>query len=134
MIARDGEGATRLVEVRVTGAASLDMARRVAKGVAGSNLVKSAVYGADANWGRVFCAIGYADPGVRTEAVDLYIGETPVVRESRPVSFDEEQVQAHMKEETVNLRIDLHQGDREAVAWGCDLTYEYVRINACYRT
>ena len=134
MIARDGEGATRLVEVKVTGAASRAMARRVAKGVAGSNLVKSAVYGADANWGRVFCAIGYSDPDVKTEAVDLYIGDIPVVRGSRPVSFNEEQVQAHMKEERVQFRIDLHQGIHEAVAWGCDLTYEYVRINACYRT
>ncbi|MEW9031150.1 MAG: bifunctional glutamate N-acetyltransferase/amino-acid acetyltransferase ArgJ, partial [Planifilum fimeticola] len=125
MIARDGEGATRLVEVKVTGAASRAMARRVAKGVAGSNLVKSAVYGADANWGRVFCAIGYSDPDVKTEAVDLYIGDIPVVRGSRPVSFNEERVQ---------FRIDLHQGIHEAVAWGCDLTYEYVRINACYRT
>mgnify|MGYP001320156970 CR=1 FL=1 len=134
MIARDGEGATRLVEVRVTGAASQNMARRVAKSVAGSNLVKSAVYGADANWGRVFCATGYADPEVRTDAVDLYIGKIPVVLESRPVSFDEDQVQAHMKEEQVKIHIDLHQGDHQAVAWGCDLTYDYVRINACYRT
>jgi len=134
MIARDGEGATRLVEVRVTGAASLAMARRVAKSVAGSNLVKAAVYGADANWGRVFCAIGYGDPDVRTDAVDLWIGEVPVVRESRPLSFDEEQVESHMKEERVIFRIDLHQGIHEAVAWGCDLTYDYVRINACYRT
>lgn len=134
MIARDGEGATRLVEVRVTGAASLAMARRVAKSVAGSNLVKSAVFGADANWGRVLCAIGYADPEVRTDAVDLYIGEMQVVRESRPVSFNEKQVQDHMKEEHVKFRIDLHQGIGEAVAWGCDLTYDYVQINACYRT
>lgn len=133
-IARDGEGATRLIEVRVGGAASRETARHVAKAVIGSNLVKTAVFGADANWGRVICAVGYSGAPVAPDKVDIAIGGIPVVRHSLPVAFDEDQVSEAMKGDPAVIEIDLNQGNEKATAWGCDLTYDYVRINASYRT
>lgn len=133
-IARDGEGATRLIEVKVQGAESVAMARQTAKAVIGSNLVKTAVFGADANWGRIICAIGYSEIPVDPNQVDISIGGIPVVRHSLPVACDERQVAEVMKQDPVVIEIDLHQGKAQATAWGCDLTYDYVRINASYRT
>lgn len=133
-IARDGEGATKLIEVRVTGAASCEMARQTAKAVIGSNLVKTAVFGADPNWGRIICAVGYSDVPVQPDNVDIAIGGIPVVRRSFPVDYDEAKVAEAMKHDPVVIDVDLHQGKEEATAWGCDLTYDYVRINSSYRT
>ena len=133
-IARDGEGATKLIEVRVTGAASCEMARQTAKAVIGSNLVKTAVFGADPNWGRIICAVGYSDVPVQPDNVDIAIGGVPVVRHSFPVDYDEAKVAETMKHDPVVIDVDLHQGKEEATAWGCDLTYDYVRINSSYRT
>jgi glutamate N-acetyltransferase / amino-acid N-acetyltransferase len=134
MIARDGEGATRLIEVKVAGAGSDETARKVAKAVVGSNLVKAAIYGADANWGRIVCAAGYGAPDLNADAVEVRLGEIPVVREGLPLPFDELEAEKELKKETVRITLDLHQGNGCATAWGCDLTYEYVRINASYRT
>jgi glutamate N-acetyltransferase/amino-acid N-acetyltransferase len=133
-IARDGEGATKLVEVCVTGAETEEAARVIAKTVIGSSLVKTAIFGADANWGRIIAAVGRSGQRVNPETVDIRIGDVEVLRMSRPVPFDEERALEVLKEETVRIDIDLHMGEAQAIGWGCDLTYEYVRINAAYRT
>lgn len=133
-IARDGEGATKLVEVSVTGAVSEQSARAIAKTVIGSSLVKSAVFGADANWGRIIAAVGRAGEPVNPHTVDIRLGDIVVLKGSRPISFDEEEALAYLRGDTVRIVVDLHQGEGRATAWGCDLTYDYVRINAAYRT
>ncbi len=132
-IARDGEGATKLMTVRVTGAASADDARAAAKTVAGSSLVKTAVHGADPNWGRILAAAGRSgaasDPDrvrVAAQGFELYLGE--------PLPFDEAEVSAALRAEEVLLEVDLAVGTATAEAWGCDLSAEYVRINADYTT
>lgn len=133
-IARDGEGATKLVEVQVRGAESDDSAAAIAKTVIGSSLVKSAVFGADANWGRIIAAVGRAGQPVNPATVDIRIGDIVTLQQSRPVAFDEELALEYLKGDTVVIGIDLHMADGAATAWGCDLTYDYVRINAAYRT
>ncbi|WP_139996980.1 bifunctional ornithine acetyltransferase/N-acetylglutamate synthase [Paenibacillus paridis] len=133
-IARDGEGATKLVEVQVNGAVSDDSAQAIAKTVIGSSLVKSAVFGADANWGRIIAAVGRAGQPVNPETVDIRLGDIVTLEQSRPVGFDEEVALEYLKGDTVVIRVDLHNGEGTATAWGCDLTYDYVRINAAYRT
>lgn len=133
-IARDGEGATKLIEVNVVGADSVNAARAIAKTVIGSSLVKSACFGADANWGRIIAAVGRAGQPVNTETVDIRLGDISVLEQSRPVKFDEERAAEYLKGELVDIYVNLNMGDGRATAWGCDLTYEYVRINAAYRT
>ncbi|CAM4303598.1 bifunctional ornithine acetyltransferase/N-acetylglutamate synthase [Paenibacillus alkaliterrae] len=133
-IARDGEGATKLVEVQVRGAVSDDSAQAIAKTVIGSSLVKSAVFGADANWGRIIAAVGRAGQPVNPETVDIRLGSILTLEQSRPIVFDEEAALEYLKGDTVVIRVDLHIGEGQATAWGCDLTYDYVRINAAYRT
>lgn len=133
-IARDGEGATKLVEVQVNGAVSDDSAQAIAKTVIGSSLVKSAVFGADANWGRIIAAVGRAGQPVNPDTVDIRLGDILTLEQSRPVVFDEEIALEYLKGDTVVIRVDLHNGEGQATAWGCDLTYDYVRINAAYRT
>ncbi|AJY74501.1 bifunctional ornithine acetyltransferase/N-acetylglutamate synthase [Paenibacillus beijingensis] len=133
-IARDGEGATKLVEVQVRGAESDASAAAIAKTVIGSSLVKSAIFGADANWGRIIAAVGRAGQPVNPETVDIRLGTILTLEQSRPIAFDEEEALEYLKGETVVITVDLHMAGGEAVAWGCDLTYDYVRINAAYRT
>lgn len=133
-IARDGEGATKLLEVHVEGAESDASARRIVKTVIGSSLVKSAIFGADANWGRIIAAVGRAGEPVQPDTVDIRIGDISVLEQSRPVRFDEDEAEAYLKGEHIQIFISLHIGSGQAVGWGCDLTYEYVRINAAYRT
>lgn len=133
-IARDGEGATKLVEVQVKGAVSDEAAQAIAKTVIGSSLVKSAMFGADANWGRIIAAVGRAGQPVNPTTVDIALGDIVTLKGSRPVAFDEDAALAYLKEDTVVIHVDLHMADGTATAWGCDLTYDYVRINAAYRT
>jgi glutamate N-acetyltransferase/amino-acid N-acetyltransferase len=133
-IARDGEGATKLIEVTVTGAETQNAARAIAKTVIGSSLVKSACFGADANWGRIIAAVGRAGQPVNTETVDIRLGDISVLEQSRPVKFDEPRAAEYLKGELVEIHVNLHMGNEHATAWGCDLTYDYVRINAAYRT
>ncbi|CAH1192807.1 Arginine biosynthesis bifunctional protein ArgJ [Paenibacillus plantiphilus] len=133
-IARDGEGATKLVEVQVRGAESDEAAQAIAKTVIGSSLVKSAVFGADANWGRIIAAVGRAGQPVNPETVDIRLGDIVTLEQSRPVVFDEDAALEYLKGDTVVIGVDLHMGAGKATAWGCDLTYDYVRINAAYRT
>ncbi|NGP44549.1 bifunctional ornithine acetyltransferase/N-acetylglutamate synthase [Bacillaceae bacterium SIJ1] len=134
MVARDGEGATKLIEVEVDGAATENEAGVIAKRIVGSDLVKTAVYGADANWGRIIQAIGQSSATIDPEKVDVWIGPIQMLKESRPLHFSEEQASAYLKEEQVTIKVDLHVGNACAKAWGCDLTYDYIKINASYRT
>lgn len=133
-IARDGEGATKLIEVNVAGAETEEAARAIAKTVIGSSLVKSACFGADANWGRIIAAVGRAGFPVNTETVDIRLGDILTLEQSRPVRFDEEKALEYLKGDFVQIFVHLHMGSASATAWGCDLTYDYVRINAAYRT
>lgn len=133
-IARDGEGATKLVEVNIDGAVSDESARAIAKTVIGSSLVKSAMFGADANWGRIIAAVGRAGEPVQPEQVDVKLGSILVLSGSRPIPFDEEEALQYLQGDSVQIDVNLHGGAGKATAWGCDLTYDYVRINAAYRT
>jgi glutamate N-acetyltransferase/amino-acid N-acetyltransferase len=131
---RDGEGATKLIEVKVSGALSLKDARLAARTIISSSLVKTAVYGADPNWGRVLAAAGRSGAALEEAKTELYIGDTCVVKDGAPTAFDIKSVVKHMKRKEVYINLNLHLGKAEATAWGCDLSEEYVKINAEYTT
>jgi glutamate N-acetyltransferase/amino-acid N-acetyltransferase len=133
-IAKDGEGATKLIEVRVNGAKTDDDAKKIAKKIVGSNLVKTAVYGADANWGRIIGAIGHADAAVNPDNVDISLGSIVMLKGSEPQPFSEAEASAYLQNDEIVIEVDLHLGSGTGIAWGCDLTYDYVKINASYRT
>ena len=133
-IAKDGEGATKLIEVNVRHAKDEQSGRMIAKSVVGSSLVKTAIFGQDPNWGRILAAIGYAGADVSVDNIDIWIEGIPVMQASSPVAFDPEETSDAMAGELLTLTIDLHDGAAEAQAWGCDLSYDYVKINALYRT
>lgn len=133
-IAKDGEGATKLIEVNVRHAKDEQRGRMIAKSVVGSSLVKTAIFGQDPNWGRILAAIGYAGADVSVDDIDIWIEGIPVMQASSPVAFDPEETSDAMAGELLTLTIDLHDGEAEAQAWGCDLSYDYVKINALYRT
>jgi glutamate N-acetyltransferase/amino-acid N-acetyltransferase len=133
-LARDGEGATKLIEVRVQGAASAEDARLAAKAIAGSLLVKSAVFGNDPNWGRVLVAAGSSGIRAQEERVSMAIQGVEVFSRGAPAPFDAAALSQAMRAEEVRIDVDLGGGDGTARAWGCDLTPEYVRINAEYTT
>ena len=137
-IAGDGEGASKLVTCRMTGARSEESAERLAKAVVGSSLVKAAMFGSDANWGRVLCAMGYSKAPFRPEHVDVTFqsqaGSVPVCRQGDGLPFDEDAAKRILSEKEVVILVDLHEGDEAAECWGCDLTYDYVKINGDYRT
>ena len=133
-IAKDGEGATKLIEVNVRHAKDEQSGRMIAKSVVGSSLVKTAIFGQDPNWGRILAAIGYAGADVSVDNIDIWIEGIPVMQASSPVAFDPEETSDAMGGELLTLTIDLHDGEAEAQAWGCDLSYDYVKINALYRT
>lgn len=133
-IARDGEGATKLIEVTVNGARNDEDARKISRQIAGSNLVKTAVYGADANWGRIIGAIGQSEAEVNPKSVDIALGEIAILEESKPIAFSEEEAKAYLEKDKVQIFVDLHLAEGNGMAWGCDLSYDYVKINASYRT
>ena len=133
-IAKDGEGATKLIEVNVRHAKDEQSGRMIAKSVVGSSLVKTAIFGQDPNWGRILAAIGYAGADVSVDNINIWIAGIPVMKASSPVTFNPEETSDAMAGELLILTIDLHDGDAEAQAWGCDLSYDYVKINALYRT
>ena len=137
-IAGDGEGATKLLVCKVTGAKDLETARVVAKSVICSSLVKAAMFGADANWGRVLCAIGYSGADVDVNKVDVDFesakGTESVCENGAGVEFSEERAKQILLEKEIWINVRLGDGDEEALAWGCDLTYDYVKINGDYRT
>ena len=137
-IAGDGEGASRLITCAVREARSEESAERLAKAVVGSPLVKAAMFGADANWGRVLCAMGYSKAPFRPEYVDISfssaVGAVAVCRGGMGLDFDEEAARSILSQDEVIIDVHLHEGEHEATCWGCDLTYEYVKINGDYRT
>ncbi len=137
-IAGDGEGAGRLVTCRVTGARSEESAERLAKTVVSSALVKAAMFGADANWGRVLVAMGYSKAPFRPEHVDMSFesaaGSVLVCKQGDGLAFDEALAKQILSEKEVVIAVNLNEGEDEAECWGCDLTYDYVRINGDYRT
>ncbi len=137
-IAGDGEGATKLLECKVTGAADLATAKTVAKSVICSSLLKAAMFGADANWGRVLCAIGYSGAKVDVNKVDVAFrskaGTISVCENGAGVDFSEEEAKKILLETEIEILVELHSGDATSTAWGCDLTYDYVKINGDYRT
>ncbi len=138
MIAGDGEGATKLLECKVSGARDTETAKTVAKSVICSSLTKAAMFGADANWGRVLCAIGYSgaqvDVGKISCAFSSKSGSITVCKNGAGVEFSEELAKKILLEKEIEILIELHDGGFDATAWGCDLTYDYVRINGDYRT
>jgi glutamate N-acetyltransferase/amino-acid N-acetyltransferase len=139
-LARDGEGASRLVTVTVSGAVDEDTAVVLAKAVASSNLVKAACFGADANWGRVLCALGYAGPEFDPRTVDIRFrsaaGEIPVCRGGAGLPFSEEEAKRILSREEIEILVDLGgpAPGGSVTVWGCDLTYDYVKINGDYRS
>lgn len=133
-IARDGEGATKLMEVWVRGAASVQEARLAVRTIAGSMLTKSAVYGGDPNWGRILAAAGRSGANFDPTKTDIYIGEVTLMLAGTPQPFEKSQAQAALTGPEVYITVDLHAGNAEAVGWGCDLTQEYVVINSEYET
>lgn len=137
-LAGDGEGATKLLECKVSGAADIGTARTVAKSVICSSLLKAAMFGADANWGRVLCAIGYSGADVDVGKIDVSFssakGTVDVCKDGAGIDFSEEKAKEILLEKEISIIVDLNSGDHEAAAWGCDLTYDYVKINGDYRT
>lgn len=134
MIAKDGEGATKLIEVEVKGAITDIEARNIAKTVVGSPLVKTAIFGNDANWGRIIAAVGYSGATIDPNAITILLGTTKVVENGEPVPFSEDDLIIYLKQPEVKIFVDIHQGNGQGTAWGCDLTYDYVQINATYRS
>lgn len=137
-IAGDGEGATKMLECIVRGADSLDTARVCAKSVICSSLTKAAMFGADANWGRILCALGYSKAAIDVEKIDVAFesskGRIEVCKNGAGIDFDEDIAKKILLENEITIDICLNSGDNSASAWGCDLTYEYVKINGDYRT
>lgn len=138
MLAKDGEGATRMIECTCCGASDLDTAIIVAKSVIRSPLLKCAIFGSDANWGRILCAIGYAEADFDITKVDVDMrsrkGTIAVCRNGSGVEFSEEEAKTILLEDEIYIDINLHSGNTQAKAWGCDLTYDYVKINGDYRS
>lgn len=137
-MAKDGEGASRLFTAKVVNAKSKDDARTLARSVISSNLSKAAIFGCDANFGRFLCAMGYSGVSFRQEDVELFFesknGRLQVFKYGKPLDFDEEEALKILKADEITVFIDMHEGKEEAQAWGCDLTYDYVKINADYRS
>ncbi|MBU1428909.1 bifunctional glutamate N-acetyltransferase/amino-acid acetyltransferase ArgJ, partial [bacterium] len=131
-IAKDGEGATKMIEVEVQNAVSFGNARKVAKAVINSPLVKTAVFGKDPNWGRILAAVGYSGAEVVPDKVDLYLKEK-IVENGQPLTFSRQKLHEYLESsDEVKIIIDLKMGEVNATAWGCDLTYDYVKINTKY--
>lgn len=133
-IAKDGEGATKLVEVNVYGAQTVEEGNKVAKQIVGSSLVKTAMYGEDANWGRIISAIGQSGVAIEPTTVDIAVQSISVLQGSEPQVFLEKEMKQKLKQPEIVIDVHLHLGEEKGRAWGCDLSYEYVKINACYRT
>ena len=138
MLAGDGEGATKLLECVVTGATDKQTAKTVAKSVICSSLLKAAMFGADANWGRVLCAIGYSGADVDVNKIDVAFksckGTIAVCKDGAGIDFSEEKAKEILLEKEIDILVDLNSGNENSTAWGCDLTYDYVKINGDYRT
>ena len=137
-IAADGEGATKLIECRIRNFSDEKQARILAKSVINSSLVKTAIFGSDANWGRILCALGYAGVDIDTDKIDVKFisekGEILVCENGKGYPFSEEKAKEILLENRIVIDVDMKSGDSSATAWGCDLSYEYVHINGDYRS
>ena len=137
-MASDGEGATKLFEAKVINAKSKKDAKTLSRAIVGSNLSKAAIYGCDANFGRFLCAMGYSGAEFDQNDVELFFesenGKIEVFHKGVPLEFDEDEALKIMKADTVTVFVNMNEGSEEATAWGCDLTYDYVKINADYRS
>ncbi|NTW05383.1 MAG: bifunctional glutamate N-acetyltransferase/amino-acid acetyltransferase ArgJ [Peptococcaceae bacterium] len=133
-VARDGEGASKFIQVRVVNALNDKDAGLAARSIAGSSLFKAAVFGGDANWGRIMCAAGYSGAKFNPEKFDVYLGGVQVAKDGGALDFDEENAAEVLAGKEIEVLVDLIEGTCEATAWGCDLTYEYVKINGNYRS
>ncbi len=134
MIARDGEGATKLVEILVMGATSEREATQAARAVANSNLVKTAIHGADANWGRILAAVGYSGIEFNPDNVEISFNDLPILKRNYEIVLDEVKAKAILEQKEITVQINLHQGSESARFWTCDLTKDYIHINASYRS
>ena len=138
LIAGDGEGAQRLLECNVTACTDEATAKKIAKSIICSSLVKTAMFGADANWGRILCAIGYTEGDFSVDTIDVYLssckGTIKVCENGAGIPFSEEKAKEILLESEITLDVDMRQGEYSTTAWGCDLTYDYVKINGDYRT
>jgi glutamate N-acetyltransferase/amino-acid N-acetyltransferase len=138
MMAADGEGATKLLTCAVSGAPDKASAQKAAKAVIASSLVKTAMFGADANWGRILCAVGYSGASADMQKIGVSFkspkGAVTVCQNGASIAFSEEDAKKILVENEIEICVDMHQGGASATAWGCDLTYEYVKINGEYRT
>lgn len=134
LVARDGEGATKFLEITVRGAANFAEAKQAAMTVAKSPLVKTAFFGQDPNWGRIICAIGYSGAQAAPEKTSMAIGNIPIVAQGMGISYDEQALKAVMAEHDITVTVDLGAGTAEATVWSCDFSYEYVKINGEYHT
>ncbi|WP_343098558.1 bifunctional ornithine acetyltransferase/N-acetylglutamate synthase, partial [Clostridioides difficile] len=136
-VAKDGEGCTKLIECYINGALSEEHAVKLAKTVISSSLVKTAVFGADANWGRILCALGYAGEEIDMEKVDIIFesmkGYIEVCKNGNGLDFNEEKAKKILEDDEISILVDLNMGNARGNAWGCDLSYDYVRINGSYR-
>lgn len=137
-LASDGEGATKLIEAHVVNAPTKETARLISRSIIHSSLLKAAIYGQDANWGRILCAIGYTDADFSAENIDVTLassaGSIDVCRASASVPFSEDDALRILEQDAVDIFVDMHDGSEDAYAWGCDLTHEYVTINGSYRS
>lgn len=133
-IVRDGEGATKFLEVTVQGAESFSDAKKAVMAIAKSPLVKTAFFGQDANWGRILCAVGYSEAAVNPEKISLSIGDVTIVKEGMGVEVDEKALKDIMAEQDITVTVDLNLGESKATMWTCDFSYEYVKINGEYHT
>ncbi len=133
-IAKDGEGATKLIECNVFGMGTKRAAQIIAKTIIGSNLVKTAAYGADANWGRIIAAMGRSGIDFNPQQVTIAFGDLVVLEDGEPVDFSEETAKAYLEQDLLVINVTLKEGSETGTAWGCDLTYDYVKINASYRS
>lgn len=134
MIAQDGEGATKLIQVEVINGKDSQSARMTAKKVVGSSLVKTAIFGEDPNWGRIICAVGYSGAEINPDTIDIFLGNISVLKDSHPQDFDQKKMQEVLKQKEIKIVVDLKIGNAAGTAWGCDLTYKYVEINGLYHT
>ncbi len=133
-IVRDGEGATKFLEVTINHAASFAVAKKLAMGILKSSLVKTAFFGEDANWGRIVSAMGQTDVDFRPELVNIWLGDLQVTKDGQGMRFDEEHAKEVLQKKDIKITVDLGMGGETVTAWGTDLSYDYVTINASYRS
>jgi glutamate N-acetyltransferase/amino-acid N-acetyltransferase len=133
-LVRDGEGASKVIHLTVKGASDYASARKIARAVLNSPLVKTAFFGEDANWGRIITAMGYSGVDFKPHLVDVFLGDLQVAAAGKGLAFDEERAREILHKTEIYVLVRLHMGNEELAAWGCDLSYDYIKINSSYRS